>query len=324
MNFTAEEVEILRHWNDELRQSITVNLVRSRDERSEAFKVYLDSLGKLAPKIRIAPEDGEDGEPPAIVVERSLRFNALPQAGELKPFLELLSMVDTREAGVPDSVRTRIEKIPWPASLKIYVTPQCPFCPGVLSRLIPVSFINKALLLRVIDGALFPEMAAQDSVRSVPTVILDDQFRWTGALKSEEVLDALEHRDPSRLSARSIKDILKEGHASRIARMMLDSGSIFPAFIDILAYPDWSVRLGAMVVMEEIADENPELAKEALQPLWDRLEAARDSIKGDILYLTGTLGDETWTSRLETLLETEESPEVREAIREAILTLKEG
>ena len=57
----------------------------------------------------------------------------------------------------------------------------------------------------MIDGTLFHETAQQDSVSSAPTVLLDDDFRWTGQTDVMEIIKILSDRDPEKLGASSLE-----------------------------------------------------------------------------------------------------------------------
>ena len=72
-----------------------------------------------------------------------------------------------------------------------------------------------------------------------------------------------------------------------------------------------------MVVIEEIADKNPDLSAQALRPLWDRFHEASVEIQGDILHVFGEIGDPRSVSWLETVLSDNFDEEVKEAAKEA-------
>jgi hypothetical protein len=84
-------------------------------------------------------------------------------------------------------------------------------------------------------------------------------------------------------------NMIADGNASLLSKMMLEKNMIFPALMDLLVHPKWPVRLGAMVALETIAEENSALAQKTMLPLWDRFDAVDDKVKGDILYLVGEI-----------------------------------
>ena len=116
--------------------------------------------------------------------------------------------------------------------------------------------------------------------------------------------------------------ILKDGNAAQLARMMMDAGKIFQAFYDVLTHHSWSVRLGAMVAVEELIDVQPELAAHMNTPLWERFSAVSEPVQGDILYILGEVGHPDVKGTLESVLNGDYSAEVKEAAEEALAKLK--
>lgn len=317
----AEAADLIRRWNEGLTQTVSVRLAGSRDKRGLALERFLDALTGLANKVRFSREDSSD-ELPAIHLGSSVRWHAVPEGGELAPFLksiEIYSSSDGTAAKVPEPLRSKVAGASLPADMRIYVAPQCPFCPHVLGEIIPIAFLNPLLHIAIIDGTLFPELAAEEGIRSVPTIILDGAFRWSGEGHTGEIVNTIVNRDPAQLSAKSLENFLKEGNAGELARMMIERRQVFPAIADILESPDWSIRLGAMVVVEKLAEENPELAEKLLDLLWERLQAISGPARGDVIYLFGLArpGSKIWIERLRGMLESEEEQE-REAVREAL------
>jgi hypothetical protein len=134
----------------------------------------------------------------------------------------------------------------------------------------------------------------------------------------EEIINTINSRDPASLGAESLENIIKDGRASHLAAMMLEGKKIFPAFYDLLIHPKWPVRLGAMVAMEEIAEQNPALASEVIDFLWAEFHQLSDPVKGDILYLFGEIKNRRAVAWLEEVVDGEYDEEVKEAAREAI------
>jgi len=316
--FSDLEKKQLLKLNDELSQEITIGLVESGHAHNQVFHEFCDGLTQLVSRIRIAREDGSSQQPPQILIGSSLKYQALPTGLEMPPFIEALAALDSGPLQVTESIKRRLKENNLPVTLTAFIAPQCTFCPKVVSQLIPLSMVESGVQLIVIDGTLFPEMAQTYKIQSVPTILLDDQFRWTGSVPLDELIDAVSTRDPVLLGAASLESILKDGQAGHLAAMMLDAQKIFPAFYDLLTHEKWPVRLGAMVVMEEIAGKNPAMSSEAISPLWNRFNRVSDQTKGDILYLFGEIADRRAVSWLEKVTAGEFDLEVKEAAREAL------
>ena len=77
--------------------------------------------------------------------------------------------------------------------------------------------------------------------------------------------------------------------------------------------------------MDEIIEKNLNLALQSLQPLRERFSKVDNRVKGDLLYVFGEMQQKELMPWLETVINGDADPEVKEAAREAIekLTQKE-
>ena len=315
---TPHDEAIIKKWNSEIRHNIRIRLSLTEDEQSKMFRAYCDHLMRIAPQIRIENDAEEDVNAPMIRIGKNIRYQALPQGNELEPFLSVLSDSPRSVNRIAASLQDQLDKIKVPALLKAYITPTCPFCPAAVKQLLSITQANESIQLTIIDASLFPKMAETDHIQSTPTVLLDDQFRWTGSIQLPEILDMAVNRDPSKLSVLSLKNMFVEGNALGVAQMMIDSGKIFPAFIETLTHTQWPVRLGAMVAFEAIVEKNKSLAARVISPLWEHFKKADERIQGDIVYLLGESGDTSVIPKLKSVLDGPHDPEIKEAVIEAL------
>ena len=314
-----KEETIIREWNDSLPNDIDVRITISDHKRSDEFKAFQEKFSHLAPKVHFKLEKDDTGQLPAIHLTQNIRFHIIPVEKELEPFLEAMNLLTKPIAQTDKSIK----KINIPARLKLYVALQCSFCPEAVHKLIPLAMESQFIKLSIFDAALFEDLAKTDDIRSIPTILLDDQYRWTADPPIQDIVNMMIHRDLAKLSASSIESMLNEGEAEQAADMMIKHGFIFPAFIDLLTHEKWSVRLGAMVAMESIVEKKPDLASQASQPLWDRMQEVDDSIKGDILYTLGTVADTHFIPKLESILDASDNKELKEAAQEAIESIQQ-
>lgn len=319
-----EEEARIRQFNETLDTVISLQVHLPDDTRADQLSTFCRQLTQLAPNIKISDAVDIGGDFPAIVVGSNLIYRAVPFGPELEPFLTALSHLNDSRSELDDPIIQDLANIP-PAELNMYIAPTCPFCPGVLQQLLPLPFAVPSLRLTVTDGMLFTEFAEQDDIRSVPTVILDDAFRWSGQIDQSEIIEALTHRDPTNVKRSTLQHLLldEEEGAYRLAAMINSQGVIFPAFFDLLLDETFTTRLAAMVVMETLAEENPDLARTALNPLVERFESAADPVKGDVLYILGELKSKQAVPFIKTVLEGNYTEEVKEGAREALDELKD-
>jgi hypothetical protein len=313
--------EDIRAWNESLPKHVDLKLIRTDDERTTLFTAFLDQISALAPGIRVSEEKGDQDTIPAFQIEDSWTFHLVPEGTELDPFLELLKNAAIGDVGIPSHLLERLKPVDTPTLVDIFVTTQCPNCPALMAQVCRIPFANRLVRVRAFDGMLFTEKAAEHSIRAVPTVLLADGHRFTGQVGEDEVIDGIINRDPARMGAETFARMINAGDAGGLAEMMLKRGQVFPGFVELLSSELFSLRLGAMVAMEEMGEANPALALEALEILWGRMDKAGPSAKGDMVYLIGKLGNETWRPSLERLLRDVSSPELGEAIKDALASL---
>ncbi len=316
----AEEKQITA-LNETLSREIQIKCLHNEHVQSGSIVQFCDHLSQQVPKIRIKKETGDPDEFPAIHIHDGLFYQAVPSGTEIGPFIEALQMLASDTAHIDENIAPQLEAIDLPTHLVLYVAAQCSFCPQAVRQLLPLLVANRNIHLTVIDAMSFPELAEKDNLQSVPTLILEDQFRWTGTFQTTEIIEVMAKRDPSALGPLSLEMMLKEGKAGLLAEMMLEKAQIFPAFYDLLIHPKWPVRLGAMVVMEELIEKDLELARQTIEPLWQQFYKVDDRVKGDLLYILGQTGQEEIGPRLEKILNGDFEEDVKEAAQEALQKL---
>jgi len=319
---TEQAKDRIRKWGKGRDADIPLRYATTGDAMDEAFKDFAGMLADLAPCVTAKKDGDAPVALPSLLVGSRVTYQAIPHDRELEPFLALLADADAFSDRISAEVRDRLAQLTLPALVKVYVTPFCPHCPNVVSLLLGLAAVSDQVRVTVIDGELFPDAAVKDKVSAAPTVILDDRFRWTGSVDAAELVTLMLDRDPASLGANALRSMIEEGNAEGVARMMSQRGKIFDAFIDLLAHPRWSVRLGAMVAFESLVEADAELAKEIVEPLTALFAKVDAMVKGDLLHVLGESGSRAALPFLEGVAAGEDDEEVQEAAREAVEKLK--
>lgn len=322
VEINPEEREQIRRWGRGLDHDITLRYAASGHAMDDRFKAFVDQMADVAPRVR-GKRDGETTVSlPALFVDGQVTYQALPLDRELEPFLSVLHDQRTFVNRVDPAVRQRLVQLLAPALIKVYITSHCPFCPTVVTTLLGLVGCSDRIRLTVIDGELFPQAARDDRVHAAPTVIIDDKFRWTGSVDAGELVTLMLDRDPASLGADALRGMIEAANASGLAKMMADRGKIFPAFIDLLIHPRWSVRLGAMVSFETLVELDPGLAGGIVDPVRAVFDEVDDMVKGDLLHVIGESGNRAAIPFLEKVAAADGDDEVHAAAVEAIDKLK--
>jgi len=319
---SPEDEKRIAAWERGLSRDISFHCVWTNDTRSDRFKAFCEALSRLAPRVTVTYQKGDDAAPmPALDLDGRIVYHAVPEGPELAPFLEALSLDPNGPAPLSQAILSKLAQLKAPCLLKLFIAPQCPFCPKSVQDLTPLAWVNEWVKLTVVDGLLFPEMARPLKIQSAPTLVFDDRMQWTGQTPIGEILDVIASQDPSLLSATSMERLLGDGKASDLARMMRDQGTIFPVLYDLLTHEKWPIRLGAMVVMEDILEQDRMLAQECVNPLWERFSGLDAQAQGDVLYILGEVGTPEIVPYLEGIVSGPYSAETREAAEEAMETI---
>ncbi len=322
---TPKEKEIARKFNDEVAGlGLKIVLTKTSGEQSVLMENFCDEFSEAAPSVTIKKEKADDdSELPAIAIKNRLIYRAVPEGRELEPFLEAVKIAGGGAEDKLAGFKERLSGLAMAASFQIFVSPQCPFCPLTVATLAPLALAAELVRVSVIDAFLFPDLAAARGVRSVPMTFLDESFSWTGAVNLDEIVDIVKNRDASQLGTESLKNMIHEGMAAKVAEMMDGEGKVFPSFVELLTNEKWTVRLGAMVTAEELAARNRRVAAGLAKLVWDRLRAASEPVQGDLLYVIGETGDEDVAASLVSIREGDFGDEVKEAAREALERIRE-
>lgn len=338
--FNNSAKALIKSWNQTCDQKIHIKLilplpsVKTKADltlpdkkKTDQFTAIAVELQQLASNLLIETVNDEK-ERPGFELAKNIFFSAYPMEKELRPFLNALSCLnkinksDKKDLKLSKSIQNSLNQIDIPVKLKLYIALFCPHCPAMVETLVPLAFYCSQINLDIIDGSLFEQTAADDGVMSAPCLILDDHFRWTGSVAAQEIVDMITDRDPSQLSVDTLKNVMEQGDASWIAKQMILTQKIFDAFVQLLCHPTWSVRLGAMVVVEELAQDAPVLAARLCPLLINEFESKDFSVQGDILYALGEAGNESTRQWIDNKLHSFSHPDLIDAAKDAIETIK--
>jgi alkyl hydroperoxide reductase subunit AhpF len=322
MRMSPSDEDQIIQFAGTLKTQVTISLLLAKDRGSLDLSEFAERLSQLVPRVSVKRENDPAPDPAAILIGQNLRCHFLPQGSELTAFLHALAYLQLLPPAMPAQVSRLADAIQLPADFQLYVSHQCPFCPSMLNRLIPLAFASPLVRLSIIDPAFCPELAEANGVRSVPTLILDNRLRWSGAVDLEELTRVIADRDPSALSGASLDMLLKDGQAGRLAKMMADSKRLYSGFWDLLFHTSWPTRLGAMVVVEQLIEIDPDLAGRLPQRIWERFAQLPATVQGDMLYLIGELRCPAQIGEIQAVLDGSHNEDVKEAAREAMAKLR--
>lgn len=319
--FDTRAITRIQTWGQSIQNEVTIKLASTNHDANIHFLSIGDQLCDLIPLIKIAKTEKEPTLP-GFSLKDNLDFCALPLEKELEPFLETLTHVSGSKLGIDDKIRTLLDSIDIPVHLKLYIALACPHCPAMVRTVIPLALYCSQIHVQIIDGSLFTEEARKDNVLSAPTLMLDNDFRWTQNIDQQEIIKMIINRDPSQLSAQTLQTVLEQGDAEWITDQMIKKGIIFDGFLKLILHPTWSVRLGAMVVVEDLSEKNPDLAASMCPSLIEFFNTQEATVQGDILYALGEAGTMDTAKWIKKILPSLTHQELIDAAKDALSSLE--
>ncbi|HSQ84860.1 MAG TPA: hypothetical protein VLM43_09055, partial [Desulfobacterales bacterium] len=85
-----KEKKQIANWSQTLKGEISIHLILTKDERSQAFKDFCDDLKHITPKIKIKQEKDDESEHPVLRIG-NVEYQAIPTGRELELFLKVLA-----------------------------------------------------------------------------------------------------------------------------------------------------------------------------------------------------------------------------------------
>ena len=319
---TSEELALASNTLEAFETLTVLKVNLTTDELSKQFRKFVEELvaasGKLQPIYTTHTKDG----PPTIEIQPNLHYMALPKGIELAPFLQSLIARTHGEILLSERTLSALETFITPTKVEVVVSPTCPHCPIVVGLVNKLALISTYMEVTIIDGTLFPEYVEKYGIRAVPTLIIEGNEQLVGKISEDFLVDKLTNQSPSTFHQDSFKKIVKEGDAEKLAGMMVADGDIYGKALELLVDPDWSVRMGMMVVLVEVAQLNPNMVERVYPYVLDLLDHDDANQRGDMAYLLGLIGNASVIHRLE-MLQNDKNSEVAEAAFEAVQQIRE-
>ncbi len=320
--FDTNAQQRISNWNRNFDQTVKIILNTTAHPETEQFLTIAKELENIATNLAIETRESDSGLP-GFMISDNIFFCAFPMQKELSPFLDAMTQVHVKKAPLPEPMIDQLKQVEIPVGLKLYIALQCPHCPGMVGTMAHLCSHNSNIKVDIIDGSLFTDVAQKDKVMAAPCLILDNDFRWTGSVAAEEIVSMIADRDPSSLSVDSLKNILEQGDAAWITQQMMAKNKIFDNFVSLLLHETWSVRLGAMVIVEELAEDDPGLAQNLCPILINAFDKEDTTVKGDILYALGEAGDMKTVAWIKEQVPQLSHPDLKDAAQDAVESIEE-
>ena len=135
---------------------------------------------------------------PAIVIldkentNRGVKFYGIPAGYEIHSLMASVKEAAGVIKDTGDDIEQRISNIKKRINIKVFVTPQCPHCPGAVITGHKIAFQNKNVVCEMIESSAFPDQAKKYEVRGVPKIVINETHEFTGNQPMSKFLEVIE------------------------------------------------------------------------------------------------------------------------------------
>jgi len=241
---------------------------------------------------------------PALILRKNnceIVYHAIPAGNELEPFLETLKILSNSKCEAVNG------------EIMVFITPTCPTCANVVEIVNKVA-INRGFKSIIIDATMFTDLAQKFEITAVPTIIINKNIKVVGSISEKDLIDLMSNYSNYK---NYIIKLLKEGRIEDV-KDLAKSAEVAKILTELLAFPDFMVRLGAMVILEQL---HPNLIKYVKEEIRKLLKHKDERIREDVAMLLGEIGDEEDINYLKELMN-DKNKNVVEAATEAIEKIK--
>ncbi len=261
----------------------------------------------------------ESGDPSIVISNGRVEivYKAVPVQMEFEPFLRTLVRL------AKDEVEENLKLEGCRGEIKVFVAPICPHCAQVVEGVNRIAIANPEIKVTIIDVTLYPDIAEKYNVTSAPTIVIGEDVKLVGDHSLEELLEWVRRT----LCGEDYRveyyiTLLKEGRIDEVKQAIEKDERNLLVLAEVLERPEIMARVGAMMILEEIFERNPEKIKAVKQKILEILKKGDPTAIQDAAYILGKIGDESDIPLLEELLNSE-NEDVREAVEEAIEEIRE-
>jgi len=132
---------------------------------------------------------------PAIVLhgkdKYNVKFYGIPAGHEFGALVGSIIDVSTGTAPLPPDIVEDIIAIDKPIKIKVFVTPQCPYCPDMTRLAHQASILNPLISSEMIESLEFQELVAKYEVYGVPKTIINETTTIEGLSSPELFVEKL-------------------------------------------------------------------------------------------------------------------------------------
>lgn len=291
-------------------------VVGKYDRLTNKFIEFAEKLCKINEKISYVVDESKE-----FVTIKSgdarIIYQCLPI--KLEEFAKLIRIISNKDVKFRDELKKDIKTTT--GEIIAFTSPFCSHCGRVVELVTKFAAVNPNLEVRIVDAIHFKELSKEHNIISIPTLIVNGRIKLTGQINEDKILDALKEDRYYDYKLGYYAYMLREGLVEELKKDIKTKSDV-KVVGDLLIHPMLRVRIGAMLLLEKLFKENPEIVEGAKPKIRELLKHRDSRVKEDAALILGKIGNKADIKFLEDLL-VSENVDVRDSAVEAIEEIEE-
>jgi len=293
-----------------LRNPVEI-VIGKYDGLAKKFVEFAARLCSINEKISYVVKESEE-----FVIIRSGNIKIIYQCLPIKleEFAKIILTISNKEVDFEAELTKEIKDVT--GEIIAFTSPFCQHCGKIIDLVTKFAVVNPEIEVKIVDATHFSELSKEYNIVSLPTVIVNGSIKLTGQIDGKRLLNALKEDKYYDYKLGYYAYMLREGLIEELKKD-IKTKSDARVVGDLLTHPMLRVRIGAMLLLEKIFKENPEIVEGAKPKIRKLLKHGDFRVKEDAALILGKIGDEADIRFLEDLLGSENT-DVRDSALEAI------
>jgi len=302
--------------------SLVVHVEHHRSRLSDELWRFADCLSKNMDKIE-ARRVFEKSEKAFLGLEidrhERIRYSVLPIKDQWVPFLNTLCIF----GGLLNDVFSEQEistmgLVKRSRLIEVFVQNRCPHCSYAVTMANAMAIRDPQITAWILDAQAFQERVRELNIMATPTILIDGDVRWAGAVKTGDFVDFFRLDEQDWL--KTLISLLNSDALDSAVSAVLGNDLAALAAPNLLTEPEMSFHMAMLRIVEECVARDGEAAKRLRKPLEALADHKDANVRGDAVYGLGLLGDPQAIETLERA-SMDADEDVREAALDALAEL---
>lgn len=208
------------------------------DPYNKAMTDFVRDLARLSDKIQAEyHEIGSDEarkrgvtRSPSLLIDPdkyAIRYTGTPLGEEGRTFIETIVRASVGRSGLSKVSREFLEMLTEKRQIKVFVNPECPYCPGQAAHVFNAAMERPDLVTaECVETRENPDLMEQYDATSLPTTVINETFRQRGLLPEERFVLELVHLRPAEELIEEVESstAVREGEAEQVDVVIVGGG----------------------------------------------------------------------------------------------------